>query len=154
MCTAVYIAADSPLPLIEWQENVTPFCVTTISEDEQSVKKHFTKKHIVYAGSFEGCGCGFYFDRDPIDPYDTYEKARDAKSRESVRQLSLYLHRAMKNGIVQMFVCREGAQSNEPSHIYTVTPEFFGGEEFAFGRDDYTPTEETTLFVGQPSTRG
>ncbi|MEP7212945.1 MAG: hypothetical protein ABI791_07710 [Acidobacteriota bacterium] len=147
MCTAVYIAANNPLPLIEWQEKVTPFCVTGVAEDEQGVKKHFTKPHIVYAGSFEGCGCGFYYDSDPIDPDDEYEKERDAMSRESVRQLSSYLREAVKGGTVEMFVCWESEQANEPSRSFRVTPDFFGGDEFFFGPDDDTSFEETTFFT-------
>ena len=29
----VYLAADNALPLIEWQENITPFCVTELLKD-------------------------------------------------------------------------------------------------------------------------
>ncbi len=57
----IYIAADNPLPLIEWQENVTPFCVSELSEGEKRVKKQFTKPFVAYAGSYEGCSCGFSY---------------------------------------------------------------------------------------------
>lgn len=82
----LYIAADEPLPLIDWQEDVTAFHVAELSEDELIVKKQFTKPFVVCAGSYGGCACGFSYGQTPIA--DETDAREDALARESVRQLS------------------------------------------------------------------
>ncbi len=126
----IYIAADNPLPTIEWQENITPFWVSELSEDEKRVEKQFTKPFVAYAGSYEGCGCGFTYDDEPIEDDD--DARRDKLSRESVKQFSEYLSNLVKNGSVELFACWDGDQEAEPEEKLTVTPDYFGGEEFAF----------------------
>jgi hypothetical protein len=126
----VYIAADNPLPLIEWQENVTPFCVSELSEDEKCVTKHFTKPFIAYVGSYEHCGCGFSYGAMPIEDED--DAREDALARQSVQQLSAYLWDIVKSGSVELFTCWAGDQESEPEEEWLVTPDYFGGEYFAF----------------------
>ena len=126
----VYIAAYNPLPLVEWQENVTPFCVSELSEDEKRVLKQFTKPHVAYVGSYEGCSCGFSYDSSPIEDED--DERQDALSRESVRQLSQYLSKLVEEGNVEMFACWDGDQEANAEERLVVTPSYFGGEEFSF----------------------
>jgi hypothetical protein len=126
----VYIAADNPLPLIEWQENVTPFCVTELSDDETVVKKHFTKPFVVYAGSHGGCSCGFSYGGAPTE--NEVDAQEDALSRESVQQLYQYLSQAVTAGPVEMFACWDGDQQSEPEERLNVEPAYFGGEQFGF----------------------
>lgn len=126
----VYIAADNPLPLIEWQENVTVFCISELTENEKKVSKQFSKPCLAYAGSFGGCGCGFAYGEEPVE--DEEDRRDDALSRESVRQLSEYLSSLVKNGSIEMFACWDGDQETEPEERETVTPGYFGGEQFSF----------------------
>jgi hypothetical protein len=85
----VYIAADNALPLIEWQENVTAFCVSELSEDEKRVSRQFSKPFLAYAGSYGGCSCAFSYGGYPVE--EEVDAREDALARESVRQLSEYL---------------------------------------------------------------
>lgn len=59
MCYAMYIAADKPLPLLEWDEAHRSFYVREIDAREQGVRVQFTKPNVYYAGSHIKCGCGF-----------------------------------------------------------------------------------------------
>ncbi|HEV2802074.1 MAG TPA: hypothetical protein VGW12_16485 [Pyrinomonadaceae bacterium] len=126
----VYIAADEPLPLIEWQENVSVFCVTKLSEGEKRVHRQFSRPFVYYLGSYEGCGCGFSYDDEPVEDED--DRRRDAAARESVRQLSKYLSDVVRRGSVEMYACWDGDQEAEPEERLEVRPDFFGGETFAF----------------------
>ena len=85
MCMMVYIAANEPLELIEWVED-SLFCVTELSKDELRVRKQFSKPFVYYAGSYEGCSCGFSYGENPIEDED--DERQDAAGRESVRLLS------------------------------------------------------------------
>jgi hypothetical protein len=126
----VYVAADNALPLIEWDENVTAFCVSELTEDEKKVSKQFSKPFLAYAGSFGGCSCGFSYGEEEVEDEDDREE--DALSRESVRQLSEYLSSLVKNGSIEIFACWDGDQEAEPEERQTVSPDYFGGEEFSF----------------------
>lgn len=135
----VYIAADGPLPLIEWEENVTAFCVLDLSGDEKRVSKQFSKPFIVYAGSYGGCSCGFsYGDFSAEDEDDARE---DALARESVRQLSEYLSNLAGNGFVELFACWDGDKEAEPEERQAVTPDYFGGDAFSFKEKQFLVVE-------------
>jgi len=140
---AVYIAADNPLPLLEWQEDVTVFCVSELTEDEKRVSKQFSKPFLAYAGSLGGCSCGFSYGDEPVEDED--DRKQDALSRESVRQLSEYLSRLVKDGSIEIFACWEGDQEAEPEEEQSVTPDYFGGEAFSF-------KEKQFLIVNNPLT--
>lgn len=126
----VYIAADNPLPLIEWQEDVTAFCVYELTEDEKKVSKQFSKPFLAYAGSFGGCSCGFSYGEEEVEDED--DRKEDDLSRESVRQLSEYLSSLVTNGSIEIFACCDGDQEAEPKERQTVTPDHFGGDVFGF----------------------
>ena len=61
MCMMIYIASDRPLPLIDWQDEFPAFHVRELREEEMAVRTHFKKPYVYYAGSHEGCGCGFAY---------------------------------------------------------------------------------------------
>jgi len=139
MCMMVYIAADEPLPLIEWQENVSIFCVMELSEDEKLVRRQFSKPFVYYLGSYEGCSCGFSYNNEPIEDED--DRRGDAVARESVRQLSKYLSDAVRRGSVEMYACWDGDQEAEPEERLEVGADFFGGEAFAFKEKQFFKVE-------------
>jgi hypothetical protein len=69
MCYLLYLGADTELPLIpspgfeslreSWPHGAPPLIVEPLREEVLAVKRHFPEAHVVYAGSFESCGCGF-----------------------------------------------------------------------------------------------
>ncbi len=61
MCMTIYIASEYPLPTSLWDEANPCFYVSALSERDESVRRQFTKHWIYYAGSHEGCGCGFQY---------------------------------------------------------------------------------------------
>jgi hypothetical protein len=133
MCKMVYIAADRPLPLIEWQENNPGFWTGAIQED--GVRKQFTKPYVYEAGSHEGCGCGFAYGIWPIDddsPWAEGRRADEEAGRESVRRLSEYLSRAVEEGEVELYACWDGDQEKDPVERATITPADLGGPAFEF----------------------
>src|SRR4051812_45959015 len=65
MCMVVYIASDYPLPTSSWDEARPRFHVTELSERDEPVRRQFSKPCAYYAGSHEGCGCGFQYGEYP-----------------------------------------------------------------------------------------
>lgn len=126
----VYISADQPLPLIEWQEDKPAFYVCELAQDETRVTKQFTKPFVYYAGSHQGCGCGFTYGQWPIEKEE--DKIEDLAARESVKSLSLYLRNAVQQGPVELYACWDGDQEAEPEYRTVVTPEQITGETFEF----------------------
>jgi len=131
MCHALYIASDKPLPLREWDEENPGFWVGVLHEDDLVVRKQFSLPFVVYAGSFEGCSCGFVYDNEPIGD-DELELQYDQQARESVKRLGEYVSNILKDGSVEMFACWEGEQEQEPNQRLVVGLECFNGKEFGF----------------------
>ena len=94
----VYLAADRPLALREWDEQRPSFNVTELSEDEAAVRGRFSKPHVYYLGAYTGCSCGFTVDED----------GEEADAERSVVDLVAYVRDAAGEGTVELFTCWDG----------------------------------------------
>ena len=141
MCIAVYIGADRELPLDnEVNGGYTTFHVEIARRTTAKFQNILAMPYIYYAGSFEGCGCGFqYMSRDQLeqelartnDPED-YELIENEwfQQQKSVELLSKYLAKAVINGPVYVYITWEGEEGLPLHYQQTVTPDYFGGECF------------------------
>ena len=121
MCLVLYIGSDMDSPLIEpqdrstvdyddsaWPAKVTAFSVKELAGDEKAVVKHFNTKFVRYAGSFEGCGCGFNASYSP-EWYEQAEKDDHVRAgRESRRLLRDYIETYNIRQIYACWNCDEG----------------------------------------------
>lgn len=124
MCDSIFIAATNPLPLIAWDENSPAFHVMEITNEENWVRKYLTAQNVYYAGSYQGCGCGYnYFDAPDVD------EEEKLAAQESVRQFRFYLERISQNNTIQIFIdSMNGSFDN--IQIKDITPAYFAGDNF------------------------
>src|SRR5512140_3754774 len=101
MCMAIYISSPSRLPLLPWDEERPAFYVEE-AESNDPVRVHFSWPNVYYAGSHEGCGCGFSYNQMPEELQD---QADELQRREAVAALRRYVERAIALGPVQLFAC-------------------------------------------------
>ena len=59
MCMVVYVASDYALPTSAWDQARPRYYVEEVSDRDAPVRRHFSQPCVYYAGSHEGCGCGF-----------------------------------------------------------------------------------------------
>jgi hypothetical protein len=119
MCMAVYIAADAPLAFISWDERLPAFHTTELNDEDEGVRGQFSKSHIIYAGSYEGCGCGFF----KLEHAEYEEPGDLAACRESLSSLGDYLAGALRqHGSVELFTCWAGDQAQPPQSRGILTP--------------------------------
>lgn len=139
MCMVVYLAADAPLPLVSWNPQTPAFHVRALDANADSVRVHFSKRHVYYVGSHEGCGCGFSYGQWEG------EKADDvAAARTSVARFAEYLTAATRAaGALELYACWDGDQAAEPAHRLEMRPPQIGGPAFWF--------EERTFAVIVPA---
>jgi hypothetical protein len=122
MCLAVYVASDAPLPESKWNERAPAFYLEPVASTE-GVRKQFRYANVYYAGSHEGCGCGF-----SKDGRDSQEMER---CQQNYHSLSGLLSRAVQSGAeVQLFTCWEGEQTVNPETTGVVTLEQLVAPEF------------------------
>lgn len=139
MCLALYIASEKPLRIIPWDELNPSFHVIELSKKDEAVKTHLNQSYVLYAGTYEGCGCAFKYGREypeyQVDP----EELRNAK--DSYAQLCKYIFDAIeKGGMVQIFSCWEGNQKIAP----TIFREIIFSE---LNRDDFLFVENELITV-------
>ncbi len=130
MCLAVYIAADSDLATVAWQEASPSVYVEEAKDFDRELRNQFSKRHIYYVGSHEGCGCGFRratsAQRD-----DTDVEAR--RMQASHQELATYLHQHLdRAGTIEMFACWEGDQGKPASDRGVIDPSTIASESFYF----------------------
>jgi hypothetical protein len=122
----VYIAAHSPLPLIQWQQDSPAFNVTELTEQEERVRRHLVLPHIRQAGSHTSCGCGFNEGRDYPEAYPASERA---ESLESSSRLARYV---IEHRVDQMYSCWSGDEGEPQVFERRITPASLVAEDFCF----------------------
>jgi hypothetical protein len=114
MCMTVYMASDYSLPTSAWDEACPTFYVRTLTEGDEPVRRQFSKPYVYYAGSHEGCGCGFQYGQ-----YEGCEEdaAALAAAQGSRRKLAEFLSLALQHqATVEVFACWDGDQGAPPEH--------------------------------------
>jgi len=119
MCLLVFIASDYELSTLPWEQAQPRFHVTELTERDEAVRRKFSKPHVYYAGSHEGCGCGFQYGE-----YEGYEEEADLPDKKnSRRRLAEYLAVALQHQTaVELFACWDGDQAVEPGHRSRIRP--------------------------------
>lgn len=113
--------------MVGWNEDNPAFNVRELDEHSKAVRKQFSKRHVYYLGSHQGCGCGFSYGR-----YD-YDEEEETAARQSVHHLSTYLAQAVDiAGPLELYSCWDGDQEDKPEFQHTITSEQIGGEAFWF----------------------
>lgn len=140
MCLALHIASDQPLPLIAqreitedqwssptWPREAQRFHTAQLRPAQEVVRSHFRVPHVLYAGSYEGCGCGFNFGRQ----YPGLENDEDhlTASRESVAELARCVREAR---VREIYACWFGDESEPTADERVLTPEALASPEFFF----------------------
>ncbi len=130
MCLAVYIASDKTLPLIEWKKEKPAFNVVPLTKHENGVKRQFSRPFIAYAGSHEGCGCGFFKEGEEVKELEIVQANYDS--------LVNYLKKLKEQGAsIEIYSCWEGDQEEEPEFTEKMTLEEISGQHFEFKEKAY-----------------
>ncbi|MEO6602419.1 MAG: hypothetical protein ABIQ16_21235 [Polyangiaceae bacterium] len=136
MCLMVYIAAHEALRKVDWVEAAPAFYVAELSPDERRVSCQFRTGNVVYAGSYEGCGCGFQYGEYPAD---SYEPGELRERRGSLDAFAKYLRTELARvGTIEVFACWDGDQELEPVHHRTLTPAALERDDFFFIKREHS----------------
>jgi hypothetical protein len=133
MCIAVYLGALEPLPLVPWDERHRGFHVDAIDETQEQdrvVRERLGTPYVYYAGSSDGCGCGFQFQQDP-----EWAKERGEYELElaTLRAFRDYLDSALQQlHEVRFFAFWEGESWKEPMEHRRLVPDDLTREDFLF----------------------
>jgi len=129
MCMAVYIAADEPLALVPWNEDQPALYVASLEPSDLPVLQQFTKTHVAYAGSHEGCGCGFQCGKSP----ELREPDEAITRRRSLDQFAMYLaDEIARVGAIELYACWEGDQAAPVEHRRAIAPQDLRSDDFFF----------------------
>ena len=79
MCNALYLAAATAPPLVEWHDGAS-FVVARLRDSEARMVERFTLPHVVSLGAYSGCSCGF----DHAENADPDEKASSRASQAAL----------------------------------------------------------------------
>lgn len=124
MCLAVYLASDASLPTIKWDESAPGFYLKAVAAGASALRR-FRYQHVYYAGSHEGCGCGF--SKDGRDDEELQ------LCQANYEKLGAAISNATKAGArLQLFTCWEGEQSLEPTSMGRVSPSQITAHGFEF----------------------
>jgi hypothetical protein len=152
MCLVVYVASDYPLPTQAWDEARPRFHVTAVVEPGHPVRRQFTKPWVYYAGSHDGCGCGFQHRADDDDEGDP---AETTAVRDSRRRLAEFLSVALQHQpAVEVFACWDGDEGEPPWHRGRLRPSHLVRGRGFFRERELLVVSETDAEHGAAVDRG
>jgi hypothetical protein len=126
----VYLAADLPLRERAWNDAAPAFHTSPLAVDEQRVRRQFSKPHVIYAGSHEGCSCGFQLGEYALE-YTEPEVI--PRRRQSLQEFAAYLRdETARVGAIEVFACWDGDQDAPPEHRRALTPSSVEADRFFF----------------------
>lgn len=127
MCMVVYVGSDYLLPTWPWEQTKPAFHVTDLGHPDHPVRARFTKPFVFYAGSQDGCGCGFHY--GPYgggDPDAVVEDATAACRRAFGEYLAVALQHQNE---VEVYACWSGDEAEPPEYHDRATPAEMGSGE-------------------------
>ena len=130
MCLALYIASDIEIPRVAHNNRIPRFYVCDLGAEDILVKKQFCLPNVAYAGSNEGCGCGFF--KDGLEG-EVFELAQE--NYYSLAHLVAALK--LKGGKVALFACWEGDQGTKPKTKEKLSVSGLTSKEFEFKEPAY-----------------
>lgn len=130
MCLTVYIASNKPLPFVNWNSNQPKFHVLAINDEDKGIEKQFKNMNVVYAGSHEGCGCGFFKEG---------EEGKELEMRQAnYEELAYYLSSLRFSGAkLEIYSCWAGDQAKQPEFRERITLASLVSPEFQFKERAY-----------------
>jgi hypothetical protein len=122
----VFIAAETPLPLIPWDKERPAFAVKELHESYDAVRKQFDVPYVYFVLSYQGCGCGFQAKK--------LGKKERRFAKTSLKSFSEYVAGNMRQGAkkIQLYACWAGGEANEPIKRRQVKPDIFLLPNFCF----------------------
>ncbi|MDB5223401.1 MAG: hypothetical protein JWN83_2068 [Chitinophagaceae bacterium] len=102
MCFAVYIGTNEKQQISEWKENETLIYFNELTEDDQIVKKKFTKANVYYVGANTGCSCGFAWE------IENFSDPEEQESKKSPQKLIDFIKEQTKKEDLEFYCCWEG----------------------------------------------
>jgi hypothetical protein len=136
----IYLAADVPLRTVGWREDAPAFNTSAPAPDEERVRRQFTKPNLVYAGSYEGCGCGFQLGEYPLESLEPDEVVQ---RRRSLHEFAAYLREELpRTGTIELYACWDGDQEEPPVHHRTLTPAILEADTFFFLQKELSTVTE------------
>jgi hypothetical protein len=122
MCLAVYLASSNVLPPIAWDQDAPAFYLEPVPEGGE-VHQQFSLPYVYYAGSHEGCGCGFSRSGETGEEIERHQANYAALAR--------VLRATLSGGAkAELFTCWEGDQGTQPEISESVTPDELESSSF------------------------
>jgi hypothetical protein len=134
MCLVIYIAADSELPLVMWNEEKPGFHVTELNQYGETVRKQFSKPFVYELGSHTGCCCGLQYAEN---------EEEKSSAEEDLRRLAEYLTNALKDSRgIELYSCWNGDEEKEVEYRTVMVPSEFVNDSFRFKERQFIEVQD------------
>lgn len=127
----LYIGSDILLPIIPFKEDAPGFHTERLGENDLKICKHFSTKNILYAGSSQGCGCGFQHSIIDHDAGWLNVEDEDDEFKMNMQQLYEYVRDVLeRGGKVELYACWDGEFEDAPWSRENISPQELRNRKF------------------------
>jgi len=135
MCFTLYIGSKTALPKILWNKEHPRFNTRDLEDYEKNIPGCFSYPEVVYAGSDQGCGCGFRHalltgaEWFPVISED--DQVTD-KARKNHQDLFDFITSNIKDVKFEIFACWNGDVDGGPQSVEEINCHDLINEGFYF----------------------
>jgi hypothetical protein len=145
MRLVLYLASERTRPAIAWDESCPRFHVKHDDPDAALAAQQFTKPHVHYIGSNEGCGCGFRQEHD----YTSDDPEQEIAKRNNQQYLYDYVASCLSDeSSVELFSVWSGDEQLPVEHSRNITLPELLDPNFSFLERQLTTISLDVKIVG------
>ena len=137
MCYALFIGSDEPLPVEDLTTADGRFHLEELQPGHSAVLPLFSKPHVRYASSWQGCGCGWF----PGTLLLQRKKTRADSDRKTARDISqlrqLIEELLSRHDRVELYLGWEGELTRAPERLVDLSPGDFAGDALPMQQGDF-----------------
>lgn len=151
MCHALYLGTDESLSTVHTADAEGPFFVRELeSKYDRQVIDKFSKPHVYYAASWQGCGCGWYPETRPFaltaQRREAIRVETHARCIESIQALRDLLGQLLTDHeSIELYMSWEGEQAQPPNKRLDLQVVDFEAGAMPLKRGDFATVTRTQL---------
>jgi hypothetical protein len=136
MCLMLYAGTDRPVARRKWDKDAPlEFGVSSLSDSEESLRRHFRKPEVQNIGSSTCCGCGFPSIVRGVDDWPWWDGCLELSQIEeesAEREALVALLRSSGEPEIELYMIWSGNGSDEPFAVEELSIEAMLEKSFRF----------------------
>jgi hypothetical protein len=145
VCYALFIGSSEPLAMESSDEGDGHFHLEGLQPESRSVLRLFSKPHVYYAASWQGCGCGWFGDAALFESPRSRRESRAKSSADVAGLRNLLIGLLTSVDFVELYLGWEGEFDEPVQRFVVLDPGSFESDSLPMKLGDFAQVRQQPL---------